>query len=186
MTIRRPLMAWNSAQEEDEYLEEPVLVDGVDEDPGTCPPGMVGEEGRQDVQCHKDDDTQPADPVQDIGQHRAFPLISQAFHEANIPFKTHLRLLNHYVSFTGYDHRDGQGNLPASEEISCPSSPKMHRDDVRDPSAGTPLLPLCGSAQRHKDFNIVYYPILVSIDKSDNTHGLFVPDILLGMDKSSL
>src|SRR5450759_1518012 len=79
--------------EEDEYLEEPVLVDGVDEDPGARPPGLVGEEGRQNVQCDEEDDTQATNPVQDICQHRTFPLISQAFHEANIPFETHLRLL---------------------------------------------------------------------------------------------
>jgi hypothetical protein len=37
-----------------------------------------------------------------------------------------------------------------------------------------------------KNFNMVYYPILVSLVKSDNTHGLIIPDILLGMDESSL
>jgi hypothetical protein len=37
-----------------------------------------------------------------------------------------------------------------------------------------------------KIFCTVYYPILVSLVKSDNTHGLIIPDILLGMDESSL
>jgi hypothetical protein len=79
--------------EEDEYLEEPVLIDGVDEDPRTRPPSLVGEKGRQNVKCDEDHDTQATNPVQDISQKRAFALISQAFHEANIPFETHLRLL---------------------------------------------------------------------------------------------
>jgi len=80
--------------EEDEYLEEPVLVDGIDEDPGTCSPGLVGEKGSQHVQRNEDDYSQAANPVQDKSQHRPVPLISQAFHKANIPFETHLLLLN--------------------------------------------------------------------------------------------
>jgi len=31
-----------------------------------------------------------------------------------------------------------------------------------------------------------YYPILAHLDKGDNAHGLFVPDILLGMNETSL
>jgi hypothetical protein len=40
--------------------------------------------------------------------------------------------------------------------------------------------------RQRKNINTAYYPILVSLVKSDNTHGLIIPDILLGMVESSL
>ena len=87
--MRSPLMTWNEHAEEDEDLEDPVFVNGIDESPKPA-----AHEGGQDVQPHEGDHPQASDAVQDISQHRTFALVPQGIFQADIPFQAHPRLLH--------------------------------------------------------------------------------------------
>ena len=72
MVIRKPLMTWNNTKKKMKYLENPVFINGIGEDPN-----FSSHKRRQDVDGHKDGHAQPADAMQNIRQHRALPFISQ-------------------------------------------------------------------------------------------------------------
>ena len=77
----QPVDGMEQGAEEDEDLESPVLVDAVEQDPRRS-----ARERGEHVGCHEDDDAQPADAVQDKGQHGTLALVAQGCCQADIPF----------------------------------------------------------------------------------------------------
>jgi hypothetical protein len=75
-------------KEEEEYLENPVFINRIGEDPN-----FGSHERRQDVYGHKDSHAQPANAMQNIRQHRALPFIPQGLRQADVSFQAHLCLL---------------------------------------------------------------------------------------------
>jgi hypothetical protein len=75
-------------KEEEKYLENPVLINRIGEDPHLC-----AHERRQDMDGHKDGHAQPADAMQNIRQHRALSFVSQGLRQADVSFQAHLCLL---------------------------------------------------------------------------------------------
>ena len=120
--------------------------------PVLVPQAWLDKKDARMCRADEEDDAQSPDPVQDKRQHRAFALIAQGFHQADIPFQTHPRLLK-----------------PVRQ---CQPTPW-------DQSPQNPSIPPRRTSPRN-DFNTVYYPIPVWLVKSDNTHGLFVPLLMYG------
>jgi len=74
--------------EENEDLEKPVCVNVIKEASDTSP-----YERGQNMHRYEDSHTQPADAMQDKGQHWSLSFVPQARGQANIPFQAHLCLL---------------------------------------------------------------------------------------------
>jgi len=82
------------------------------------------------VDGYKDNDTQAADAMQDVGQHRSFALVPEPIDQADVPLQAHLRLLELQI-------------------------------------------------------RLDYYLISKPLKQSDNTHRLFVSDILMQNNQAS-
>jgi hypothetical protein len=78
--------------EKDKDLEEPVLINAVQEAPDT--PSQ-----KRCQNMHRDENrhTDPANAMQDEGQHGTLSLISQGGRQADISIQAHLSLLENFV-----------------------------------------------------------------------------------------
>jgi hypothetical protein len=78
--------------EKDKDLEEPVLVNAVQK-----APDAPSQKRCQNVHRDKNRHADPADSMQDEGQHGTLPFISQGGRQADISIQAHLSLLENLV-----------------------------------------------------------------------------------------
>jgi hypothetical protein len=78
--------------EENKYLEQPVLVNVIQE-----LSNVPAQERCQDMHRYENCHAQPADPMQDKGQHRTLAPVPQARSQADISIQAHLRLLEKLI-----------------------------------------------------------------------------------------
>jgi hypothetical protein len=78
--------------EENEDLENPILVNRIDENSGVAAE-LLREKTGDDMEPDKDRDAQTRKPVEDPSPHRSSPLILESRKETNMPLKSHTSLL---------------------------------------------------------------------------------------------